>query len=334
MTIEDPPTPQPAGPLGPSPVRPPGSVRRTSTLDTRWPGGFGSGLHIDGRARDLYTPADGRPPLVVAEDLLRVRFTPASRVIEEIESTPARSGLALLTGARCGGGFRTRLAQALPRERDTGTSLYLMLDDLAAVSLIADFAATRWPSAGPGTHRVAARPQEGVCTGFMPGSSALSPDHVRKGGDRTRRVVPLPHPDDPAGWHELAAPTEPSMRRARRIDVTPGEVIGVDAMFQDSATVPEGGRRAVHEYRLHATAHARTGALLTLRAEPRVLPYDECPLAVLNLDRLLGTPLADLRTTVPRVLRGTDGCTHLNDALRALAEVPALVAALHRSAQE
>ncbi|MEV0695427.1 DUF2889 domain-containing protein, partial [Streptomyces sp. NPDC050388] len=141
-------------------------------------------------------------------------------------------------------------------------------------------------------------------------------------------------PPPRGGAPNRAGPTQRYFRRARRIDVTPGEVIGVDAMFQDSATVPEGGRRAVHEYRLHATAHARTGALLTLRAEPRILPYDECPLAVLNLDRLLGTPLADLRTTVPRVLRGTAGCTHLNDALRALAEVPALVAALHRRAQE
>ncbi|MFF9221915.1 DUF2889 domain-containing protein [Streptomyces viridosporus] len=334
MTTEDPSAPQTAGPLGPSPARRPGSVRRTSTLDTRWPGGFGTGLHIDGRARDLYTPADGRPPLVLAEDRLRVRFTPASRVIGGIESTPARNELALLAGARCGGGFRALLAQSLPRERDTGTPLYLMLDDLAAVSLIADFAVTRWPSAEPGAPRTTVDPPEGVCTGFMPGSSALNPDRFRAGGDRTRRVVPLPHPDDPEGWHELTAPTEPSMRRARRIDVTPGEVIDVDAMFQDSATVPQGGRSAVHEYRLHATAHARTGALLTLRAEPRILPYDECPLAVLNLDRLLGTPLADLRTTVPKVLRGIDGCTHLNDALRALAEVPALMAAQHRRARE
>jgi hypothetical protein len=40
--------------------------------------------------------------------------------------------------------------------------------------------------------------------------------------------------------------------------------------------------------------------------------------------------LADLRQLVLERLRGTAGCTHLNDALRALAEVPHLVALLER----
>jgi hypothetical protein len=54
----------------------------------------------------------------------------------------------------------------------------------------------------------------------------------------------------------------------------------------------------------------------------------ECPSAASNLSRLLGTPLPDLREKVLAELRGTVGCTHLNDALRALAEVPALCRAL------
>jgi Protein of unknown function (DUF2889) len=99
-------------------------------------------------------------------------------------------------------------------------------------------------------------------------------------------------------------------------------------MFQDSSTEPTGGRVAVHEYRLAATADPRTGRLLSLEADPRVLPFYECPLAARGLDALLGTPLAELRTVVLKQLAGAAGCTHLNDAVRALAEVPTLIARL------
>ena len=58
---------------------------------------------------------------------------------------------------------------------------------------------------------------------------------------------------------------------------------------------------------------------------PYVLPFGECPGAVAGALGLIGTPLADIRETVLERLRGPAGCTHLNDALRALAEVPILV---------
>jgi hypothetical protein len=75
---------------------------------------------------------------------------------------------------------------------------------------------------------------------------------------------------------------------------------------------------------LSATADAQSLRLLSLEAQPRVLPFVECPSATANLSRLLATPLPELREKVLAELRGTVGCTHLNDALRALAEVPAL----------
>jgi hypothetical protein len=105
-------------------------------------------------------------------------------------------------------------------------------------------------------------------------------------------------------------------------------------MFQDSATVPAGGRVAVHEYALTATADLATGSLVRVLADPRVLPYRECPLAAASAQHMIGTPLAAMREAVLAALPGTAGCTHLNDALRALAEVPALADALreqHRS---
>jgi hypothetical protein len=65
--------------------------------------------------------------------------------------------------------------------------------------------------------------------------------------------------------------------------------------------------------------------VLSVEAEPRVLPFVECTSAPANLQRLIGAPLPELRDRVLAELRGTAGCTHLNDALRALAEVPALI---------
>jgi hypothetical protein len=67
-----------------------------------------------------------------------------------------------------------------------------------------------------------------------------------------------------------------------------------------------------------------------LVATPRVLPYPECPGAAPNVTWLLGQPLPELRTKVLEILRGTNCCTHLNDALRALADVAALLPAVRQ----
>jgi hypothetical protein len=168
---------------------------------------------------------------------------------------------------------------------------------------------------------------EGVCIGFAPGSSALAADESLK--PKGVAVPPLEHPDDPDGWHTLPAQPGVGMRRARRIDAwVEGGAIRIAAGFQDSATAPAGGRVAIHEYELAATAEIGTGLLLSVSAAPRVLPHPECPGAVANIGRLIGTSLSGLRRTVLEELRGTAGCTHLNDALRALAEVPQLIAQL------
>ena len=103
-----------------------------------------------------------------------------------------------------------------------------------------------------------------------------------------------------------------------------GAVLHVDAFFQDSSTLPEGGRQSIHEYTLTAQADLVTGIVHSVTPVPRVLPYDECPLAVQNVSVLVGLPLRDLRGAVLERLRGPLGCTHLNDMLRALAAVPEL----------
>jgi hypothetical protein len=278
------------------------------------------------------TPPDGSAPVVLAEDVVDVGAA-QDRTIEDISAEPARPHLTGLVGTRGGGRLRGRLAEVVPDEIAAGTPLALLLDDLAGATLIAGFAyrqwTTEWMSARPGAPAPRRR-MEGICAGFRPGSTALDSDGVGRDIHDVRPVRPLPDPADPLGWHPLAEIREVSMRRARRIDVWKDDqgLLRVDSMFQDTSTVPGGGRVAVHEYRLEATIDPADGVLLSATADPRVLPYLECPTAVPASRLVEGTPVAELRSVVLERLKGTVGCTHLNDALRALAEVPVLAAPL------
>jgi hypothetical protein len=321
------------GPAGPAPLRRAGSIRRTATLDMTWPEGWGKPLRIDGRARDAVTLEAGGPPRVVAEATTSVSVG-SEREIREIRATPAREGIERLVGSRGGGHLRAALDAVLPGERRAGTPLYLLLDDISGASLIAAFAWSRWSEGWPGrAARRRARPRmEGVCIGFRPGSGALQEIAQGPPGERARPVGPLVHPDDPHGWHALPEPSGVAMRRARRIDVWVDDLIRIDAAFQDSATDPQHGRVAVHEYCIAATADPASGALLSLAPDARVLPFMECPSAAARALDLLGAPLGELRGVVLERLARTNGCTHLNDALRALAEVPVLVEQLRAAA--
>jgi hypothetical protein len=294
-------------------------------------------------ARDARTGDDPTtPPEVLAEAETHVGIG-EMRTIEDIAFTPPRESSAKLIGSRGGGHLRGVLEEVLPGEREAGTPLYLLLDDISGTSLIAGFGWSRWtadwmqsPAARPVSdddHPVIPVPQrrspEGVCIGFAPGSRALDEDGRSIFSHRTQPVGPLVHPDDPYGWHALPDLPDVSMRRARRIDVwIDGDVVHIDAAFQDSAGDPDHYRVAVHEYGITATADVATMTLQSVTPDPRILPYLECPGAVDTASRLIGTRMADLRMTVLERLAKTNGCTHLNDALRALAEVPVLASHL------
>lgn len=321
------------GPADQRVVRRPGSVRRTTSIDMSWADGWGSPLTLHGTARDLRTGVDGVAAEVAASSM-RLVVAP-DRTVAELVTTPSWPALAGLVGARTGGGFRARLAD-LRRPSDLRGSdpLHLLLDDVPGATLISGFAFSQWlpidDLLAGATGAGAVRPMTGICTGFRPGSSGLAPDGTSRWTHRTQLVAPLHEAPDPLAWHDLAEIAEVSMRRVRRIDVwAEDDTVQVDAMFQDSSTRPEGGRIAVHEYTLTATAerdHEGSWVLAEVVPIPRVLPYAECPLAVGNVEALLGTRLTDLRAVVLERLAGVAGCTHLNDALRALADVPDLMA--------
>jgi len=325
--------PAPSDPVVAPPARRPGSVRRTSTVQMSWPGGLGTPeLLLECRARDLLTPVDGAPRVLAAADLTVV--TGRERDIQSIDADPPVAGLQRLVGVRAGSGLRGAIARELPEEVEGGTPLYLLLDDLGGATLIAGYTYFRWADVFPEMRRRIesgpTRVMQGTCSGFRPGSIALKDDgtlsHVRQ---NTARTASLVDPSDPTGWHELHEHPVIGMRRARRIDVWADEgLIQVDAWFRDSVWTPEGHEEAIHEYQILGSADLATGTLASVHAVPRVLPYAECPGAAPNAAWMAGTELRALRTKVLEQIRATDCCTHLNDGLRALAEVPVLAASL------
>ena len=292
-------------------------------------------MHLAGRARDLLTPAGGGEARTCAEDAFEAVLKP-DRTIVSIAASPARAPLDALVGQRGGGHLRRVLDEQFPEERDAGTPLNLLLDDISGASLIAAWAWSQWgqewmeemrrykadPNFAKAFNRV------NICTGLAEGSSGLG--LIAEGAPTAdlRRI------DDPAGWHTFPEDEGPGMRRARRIDVeVRDDLILIDAAFQDTAEQPDGRRMALHEYSIAATTDW-SFKLLTLVAEPRVLPFAECPAAADNVTRLLGAPLPSLRKLVPVELRRTAGCTHLNDALRALSDVPVLASRLSDATAE
>jgi len=260
--------------------------------------------------------------------------TGPQRDIRRIQADPPPAGLDRLVGCRAGANLRSAIARELPDEVARGTPLSLLLDDLAGSTLISGFAYLRWADHVPVIrNRIANAPRRvmrDICSGFRDGASSLLSDGSISGlRQNTARPGSLADPADPLGWHELDDHPEIAMRRARRIDVwDDGGELGIDAMFRDSCWDPGGDEVVVHEYQITARAARATGKLLAVEALPRVLPYAECPGAAPNASWMAGTDLRAMRTEVLERLRATDCCTHLNDGLRSLAEVPVLAGSL------
>jgi hypothetical protein len=332
--IDDNLPPPPRDPQESPPARRPGSVRRTSSIDMTWPDGPGTPMHMLGRARDIETDLDGALR-ILAYDTMDATVGP-ERTIVDISSEPDRPGIRDLIGARGGGKLRSAVDEALPVDRQQRTPLALLLDDVAGASLVGGFAWSRhnpeWmrgfaPEGEGPRPPVQRRTMIGICAGFRPGAATLLPDGTpRGGGHNVVAVPPLTDPSDADGWHPLTAMPQVAMRRARRMDVwRDGDVYRVDAHFRDSCSDPEVIEVAVHEYSIEAIIDATTFVVTQVSATPRVLPFAECPAAAPNVGRLVGGQLGDLRMNVLDLLKGPDCCTHLNDALRALADIAALL---------
>jgi Protein of unknown function (DUF2889) len=342
-----------------TPERMPGSVRRTETMDMLRPDGLLGPLVLSGRARDLATGPDGAGTvLATSECTARIDFL-GGRLLTEISTAPDRPALQALLGQRVSSGFRAAVMAADPSLSAENGLLNLLLDDFPVATLVsghamgaglagtgrtllslaeatgqplADVTAGASPAAapahGPGPAPLSGRPQfrRNLCAGFADGGTIMNDV------DATGRppLVTGPHAPplatgDQLGWHETGALPPHAMRRSRRMDVTPGPLASIDVLFRDSHVDDEGLETIVHEYTVSAAVDTRTGVIVSCAATPRVLPWTECPAAALSAGRLTGLPVAGLRQHVRDTFLGTSTCTHLNDTLRSLEDIPALL---------
>jgi hypothetical protein len=131
--------------------------------------------------------------------------------------------------------------------------------------------------------------------------------------------------DDPWAWHEVGDLPATSLRRRRLIDVASWDadpdVLEVLTHFRDSYWEPDLTETVVHEYRLRVLVDQVDGTVRLAEAVPGPLPAPECPSAAASASRLVGRPVASLRTVVREEFTGTSTCTHLNDVFRSLADV-------------
>lgn len=317
-------------PNSPSPLRRPNSIRRTTTLVATWPDGRHSDIKLEGRARDIFTKDDGISFDTLAEEELAVDIN-EHKVVAAISAINSTTDLSALIGLSGFAELRHTLGEVLATENSLGKPLYQLIHDITGVLIASDWA---WASRSfSNTPEEKARRQgllegmAGSCVGLAPGTSSQSTDGLYQ-AKMASLLPPLLNPNDPQGWHELnQRSNEISFCRARRLDLwLEGDNIMLDTSFQDSASTEDTSvRKGVHEYSVTASFNRHSHRLTAINAIPHLLPFRECPSAVHNLTRLLGSTAEELRARVSVELRKTNGCTHLNDAARALAAAPALI---------
>ena len=315
----------PDRPLIATPPRAPGSARRSSHVEMSFPEGMpgapGAPIVLTAAARDVVTGSDGTGR-VLADAALRTAAT-ADRVVTDIAADPAVSGVASLVGLRAASGWRAAAREIVPD--GVRSPLGLLLDEVPIAVLLSFYAGLRAGTSRP-PNGAAATFMRDICAGWATGAT---PMRAIEAGERVPlpRLVPAPPDisDDPLR-SEPRRPLEPGrLRRTRRIDVLPGDVTVVDAHFRDSWFDPVDGEGVLHEYSLEVELD-RDGIVLRIAAEPRVLPYGECPRAAQAPQSLVGRHVGEAAETMPTELAGAASCTHLNDLLRAIACAPALAA--------
>jgi hypothetical protein len=321
----------PTGPQDPvteTPPRPPGSVRRTTTIDQHR-GDPGEPMQILAHGRDLLTRTDGSAE-ILDETRLRIDLDQWGSVTA-VEADPPVPALHQLAGAHSSRGFRRRVDEVVPDHRDVGTVLHQLLDDVPMAGLLTNYGATREMGDDFDLPAETAEGMADLCAGWERDATML-------GAMTATGIFPIPlgppapdlaSPDDPLAWHEMEALAPRSVRRRRRIDLIAGDVFGLDVHFRDSHLAQDGTEDVLHEYTLVGTVDPATLVVLSSEATARTLPWPECPRALGSAGRIVGERVSELRPLVTTDFKGITTCTHLNDVLRSLAGVTALARGLH-----
>jgi Protein of unknown function (DUF2889) len=302
------------------------SARRTTSIDMTRDDGSLDPVYLNGFARDLWTAADGTAT-ELGTATLSATIELIARVVRHVEVTPPVAATSRLAGAPAMSGFRAAADQAAPELRQTRDLRYTLLDDVPVATLISGHALSASNLLGDVT-KSGYLPVADQCAGFASDGQLLT--SLKDGGTVTPTGPQAPDLDrgnDIWAWHHVPALPHHGMRRRRRIDVYEVDAggVGIDAMFRDTYVRSDGVETIIHEYTLDAVVDAETGIIVASRATPRVLPWQECPGAVASAGRITGMTLQELHFRVRQELSGTSTCTHLNDLLRSVADVEALI---------
>lgn len=292
------------------------------------PDGAAGPAVVDVRGQDVRTAADGEARIV---DRLAVTVEvdqQAGGILKATGDGAPRAGD--LVGLNARSGYGRALAALFPADAERRSLLYSALEDLGGAFLVSGYSLLRagHVMVDPDRGAALALAQADVCTGWASGGPLL--ETLRRTG---RSAVPSGPPapriegDDPVGWHPMAPLATGTVRRRRRLDVTPGPGGGprglvAQSHFRDSYAADD-GEMVMHEYVVEAAVDGE-GRLARVAVQPRVLPWRECPGAVASAQRLVGVAVGEVPGRVRRDLLGTTTCTHLNSTLRCLADVAAL----------
>ena len=194
----------PHDPVTGTPPRRPGSIRRTSTIDSNRPGELHGPLTIDARARDLLTRADGTTELVAEASLTAEVPDQSTRALGSITTAPPVAGIDDVLGAMVGPGFRGKVARAAP-DLAEGSLAHLLLDDLPGASLVSGYALMHAGATSFRHQREGfAAAQTDLCAGWAGDGFMMT--FIRTEGRPPHVVGPLAPPletDDTLGWHRF-----------------------------------------------------------------------------------------------------------------------------------
>jgi hypothetical protein len=306
------------------PERRPQSIRRTSSVQCWFPSGADGDRRITAIARDLFTGHDSSAPQVLARERLEMTVG-RSRDIGIARDESNSRDLDFMTGLSFGRPIRGAVATHFSKELAERSLFIRLLDEIPGPIGLAHAAFLAWSGRPPGSQL--GRPVEGLCVGYRPGSSAVLPDKTTNFELIRAREESVALDDDRWAWHSVADTTGPSLWRLRALDVWHEDnVICANTQFQDSGSLPDSGnyRRVMHEYRVTAIIDPCDFVLRAVEVTPGMLPFPTCLAAPESAGGLVGHPVSTFGKLVSMDLTGTAGCTHLNEALKALQDVPAI----------
>ena len=302
-------------------------MRRTTALDFLWAGDLLGPCTLLATGRDLLTQSDGTTVLGTAT--IRATLTPPAAVVTAIELDAVDLDAEALLGVSVSTGFRRSLQRAVPAERRAGLQ-YRLLHDLPGATMVSQSVPIH---AG---HKLF-EPRDlmvlaDVCQGWRSGAHQMN--EVRTGrAPQPYGPVPgdLDDGSDPLAWHAVEFPPGDTFRRSRRIDVwRDGDELRIDLHYRDAYRPVARPAMVIHEYSVRGRADAESLQIREMTTEAHALPWSDCNSVVSSTDELVGVRLGECDASVRTRLAGTAGCTHLNDSLRELDEVPALAAVLQK----